>query len=95
MLKLQITDNIIGSSYNNIYHFISFAEWDERLVNERPLQIMNTGNHTRIRNGFSLIIDDYEHRKSGDFTDGVSREYLGEIGKTNNGIVIVLSLIHI
>ena len=51
---------------------------------------MNTGNHTRIRNGFSLIIDDYEHRKSGDFTDGVSREYLGEIGKTNNGIVIVI-----
>ncbi|MDE5092143.1 MAG: hypothetical protein O4750_10385 [Trichodesmium sp. St18_bin3_1_1] len=67
----------IGASSNNIYHFISFAEWDERLVNERPLQIMNTGNHTRIRNGFSLIIDDYEHRKSGDFTDGVSREYLG------------------
>ena len=29
------------------------------------------------------------HRKSGNFTSGVGRQYLGEIGKTDNGIVIV------
>ena len=69
----QMTNNIIGESYNNIYHFITFSAWDEQLVNERCLQIMNKGNQTRIRNGFSLIIDDNGHRKSGDFTDGVGK----------------------
>ena len=28
-------------------------------------------------------------RKSGNFTDGVVRQYIGEIGKTDNGIVVV------
>lgn len=36
-----------------------------------------------------MIIDDSGHRKSGNFTDGVGRQYIGEIGKTDNGIVIV------
>ena len=86
----QMTNNIIGESYNNIYHFISFSAWDEQLVNEHRLQIMNKGNQTRIRNGFSLIIDDSGHRKSGNFTDGVGKQYLGEIGKTDKVIVIVI-----
>ena len=38
-----------------------------------------------------LIIDDYGHRKSSDFTEVVDRQYLGEIGQTDNGIVIVTS----
>lgn len=29
------------------------------------------------------------HRKSGNFTDGVGRQYIGQIGKTDNGIVVV------
>ena len=36
-----------------------------------------------------LMTDDSGHRKSGNFTDGVGRQYLGEIGKTENGVVIV------
>ena len=69
----QMTNNIIGESYKKIYHFISFSAWDKQLVNEHRLQIMNKGNQTRIRNGFSLNIDDNAHRKSGDFTDGVGK----------------------
>ena len=36
-----------------------------------------------------MIIDDSGHRKSGNFTQGVGRQYLGEIGKTDNGLVTV------
>jgi len=36
-----------------------------------------------------LIIDDSGHRKSGSLTVGVGRQYIGEIGKTDNGIVVV------
>lgn len=31
----------------------------------------------------------YGHRKSGNFTGGVGRQYLGEIGKTDKVVVIV------
>ena len=29
----QITNNLVGATYDNIYHFISFAEWNESLLN--------------------------------------------------------------
>jgi DDE superfamily endonuclease len=85
----QMTDNIIGSSYHNVHHFLSKSFWSASAVNERRLQLMNKCNQTRIRNDFALIIDDSGHRKSGNFTEGVGRQYIGEIGKTDNGIVIV------
>jgi SRSO17 transposase len=50
---------------------------------------MNKCSQTRISRGFNLIIDDSGHRKSGNFTQGVGRQYIGEIGKTDNGIVVV------
>ena len=86
---VQITDNIVGSSYHNVHHFIGKSKWNADEVNERRLQIMNKRNQTRIRNGFTLIVDDSGHVKSGNFTDGVGRQYIGEIGKTENGIVTV------
>ena len=85
----QITDNIVGSSYHNVHHFLGKSKWNADDINERRLQIMNKRNQTRIRNGFALIVDDSGHVKSGNFTDGVGRQYIGEIGKTENGIVTV------
>lgn len=38
---------------------------------------------------FTLILDDSGHRKSGDATAGVGRQYIGEIGKTDNGVVLL------
>ncbi len=69
--------------------FLTEAPWSSSQVNERRLQIMNKCSQTRISRGFSLIIDDSGHRKSGNFTEGVGRQYIGEIGKTENGIVVV------
>ena len=51
--------------------------------------MMNQCSQTRISRGFTLIVDDSGHRKSGNFTAGVGRQYIGEIGKTDNGIVVV------
>jgi SRSO17 transposase len=50
---------------------------------------MNQCRQTQILGGFALIVDDSGHRKSGNLTPGVGRQYLGEIGKTDNGIVAV------
>ena len=85
----QMSDNAVGVVYNRLHHFITDAPWDDSKVNERRLEVMNKCSQTRISRGFSLILDDSGHRKSGNFTDGVGRQYIGEIGKTDNGIVVV------
>ena len=50
---------------------------------------MNQCRQTKINQGLSLIVDDSGHRKSGNFTEVVGRQYIGEIGKTENGVVAV------
>lgn len=85
----QIAENAVGVTYHRLHHFLTEAPWSSGQVNERRLKIMNKCSQTRISRGFSLIIDDSGHRKSGNFTAGVGRQYIGEIGKTDNGIVVV------
>ena len=72
-----------------LHRFLTEAPWSSDMVNELRLQVMNKCNQTRICSGFSLIVDDSGHRKSGNFTAGIGRQYIGEIGKTDNGNVIV------
>jgi hypothetical protein len=84
-----MAQNAIGVVYNRLHHFMTDAPWSSTLVNERRLEVMNQCSQTRINQGFALILDDSGHRKSGNFTSGVGRQYIGEIGKTDNGIVVV------
>ena len=76
----QSAENAVGVTYHRLHHFLTEAPWSSKQVNERRLEIMNKCSQTRISRGFSLIIDDSGHRKSGNFTDGVGRQYIGEIG---------------
>ena len=85
----QMADNAYGVTYNRLHHFLTEAPWDLEQVNERRLLVMNKCSQTKINRGFTLILDDSGHRKSGNFTDGVARQYIGEIGKTESGIVVV------
>jgi SRSO17 transposase len=85
----QIAGNAIGVNYHQLHHFLTEAPWSDLKINECRLEIMNKCSQTRISRGFNLIIDDSGHRKSGNFTQGVGRQYIGEIGKTDNGIVVV------
>ncbi|MFM5980279.1 MAG: IS701 family transposase [Sphaerospermopsis kisseleviana] len=87
----QMAENAVGVTYYRLHHFLTEAPWSAIKVNERRLQVMNKCSQTRISRGFSLIIDDSGHRKSGNFTEGVGRQYIGEIGKTDQGIVVVTS----
>jgi SRSO17 transposase len=85
----QLANSAVGVVYHRLHHFLTEAPWSAPQINERRLQVMNQCRQTRISRGFSLIVDDSGHRKSGNFTEGVGRQYLGEIGKTDNGIVAV------
>jgi SRSO17 transposase len=87
--KTKAQTNAVGVTYNRIHHFLTEAQWSANQINHRRLEVINKCSQTRIRRGFTLIIDDSGHRKSGNFTEGVGRQYIGEIGKTDNGIVTV------
>ena len=85
----QMAKDAVEVTYHKLHHFLTEATWSAEKINERRLEVMNKCNQTRISRGFSLIIDDSGHRKSGNFTAGVGRQYIGEIGKTDNGNVVV------
>ncbi len=87
----QIAEDTVDVSYHSLRHFLVRASWGEQEINDRRLEGMKSCRQTKPSTGFSLIIDDSGHRKSGNFTDGVGRQYIGEIGKTDNGIVVVTS----
>jgi SRSO17 transposase len=85
----QMSNNAVGVVYHQLHHFLTEATWDAQKVNERRLQVMQQCSQTKLRRGFTLIIDDSGHRKSGKETAGIGRQYIGEIGKTDNGVVLV------
>ena len=85
----QIADNNLEIVYHKLHHFMTDSPWSYNQINNRRLQIINQCRQTKIARLFSLIFDDSGHRKSGNFTDGVGRQYIGEVGKTENGNVVV------
>ena len=87
----QMAANAIGVTYHKLHHFLTAAPWSFSELNQRRLEVMNQCHQTKISRGFSLIIDDSGHRKSGNFTEVVGRQYIGEIGRTENGVVAVTS----
>jgi SRSO17 transposase len=85
----QMSNNAVGVVYHQLHHFLTEATWDAERLNERRKEVMQECNQTKLKRGFTLIIDDSGHRKSGKETAGVGRQYIGEVGKTDNGVVVV------
>lgn len=86
-----MAQSIVNGNYHSLHHFIHDAPWSAELLNSRRLEILQSRRQTSIKRGFSLIIDDSGHRKSGKATAGVGRQYIGQIGKIDNGVVTVTS----
>jgi SRSO17 transposase len=72
--------------------FLSESSWDEAAVTQRRLELLVTDPLTRPHSRGVLIIDETGDRKDGTQTAHVARQYLGSLGKVDNGIVAVTSL---
>jgi SRSO17 transposase len=72
--------------------FLSESTWDPYAVNTRRLELLLSDPSTRPNEQGVLVIDETGDRKDGHKTAHVARQYLGSIGKTDNGIVSVSSL---
>ena len=87
----QMAEDTVDVSYHSLRHFLVRASWGEQQINDCRLELMKSCGQTKPSTGFSLIIDDSAHRKSGcaqslesapssgNFTDGVGRQYIGKM----------------
>jgi SRSO17 transposase len=72
--------------------FLSESGWDPQEVNERRLELLFDDERTVPDGEGVLVIDEHGDRKWGKHTAHVGKQWLGNIGKTENGVVSVSSV---
>ena len=78
---------IVGlENSQSLHHFLTESPWKVEAIREQRLQLILKCLRCRK---IQLIIDETGDRKKGKKTDYVSRQYIGNLGKVENGIVAV------
>ncbi|BAZ28558.1 transposase (plasmid) [Cylindrospermum sp. NIES-4074] len=82
----EIAKVVSINSAQSLHHFIANSEWSvEKLRSRRIEEIKRALDGKAI----TIVIDETGDRKKGKKTDYVARQYLGSVGKIDNGIVSV------
>jgi hypothetical protein len=95
LTALAGAEPVVGAQHKavqGLQWFLSEASWDADQVNQRRVELLLGDPATRPHDQGVLVIDDTGDRKAGSKTAHVARQYLGSVGKTDNGIVAVTSL---
>ncbi|WRZ00334.1 transposase [Streptomyces sp. NBC_00481] len=71
--------------------FLSESPWEAEQINRR-LELLRKEAATAPHDGGVIVIDDSGDRKDGRATAHVGRQWLGRLGKTDNGIVTVTTV---
>jgi SRSO17 transposase len=82
----EIAKVVSINSAQSLHHFIANSDWSVQDVRIRRLNKIKGGLKGKP---ITLIIDETGGRKKGKKTDYVGRQYLGSVGKVDNGIVSV------
>jgi len=86
---------ITGAQHREVQRlqwFLSESAWDYQQVNDQRVRLLREDPATAPHDRGALVIDDTGDRKDGTATAHVARQYLGSVGKIDNGIVAVTSL---
>lgn len=86
----RMNERIVDSTYSALQHFISDSPWDHKSVLSAVRQDISK-LFTVFPDPVGLILDESGHRKGGRDSVGVARQYLGSIGKVDNGQVGVFA----
>ena len=81
-----------AAAVQRLQFFLSEASWDAEAVNAQRLTLLAQQPALAAHAGGVLVLDDTGDRKEGHATAHVARQYLGSVGKIDNGIVAVTSL---
>src|SRR3954451_16590579 len=95
LTALAGVEPVVGAQHATVQElqwFLSESAWDADRVNQRRLELLRADPATTAHEQGVLVIDDTADRKAGTKTAHVARQYLGSLGKTDNGIVAVTSL---
>ena len=95
MTALAGAEPIVGAQHaavQGLQWFLSESTWDHERVNQRRVQLLCGDPATAPHEQGALVLDDTGDRKAGRHTAHVARQWLGSLGKTDNGIVAVTSL---
>jgi DDE superfamily endonuclease len=86
---------ITGAQHREVQRlqwFLTESTWDHQVVNDRRVRLLCEDPATAPHERGVLVVDDTGDRKDGTATAHVARQYLGSVGKIDNGIVAVTSL---
>jgi DDE superfamily endonuclease len=89
------TEPLVGAQHaavQGLQWFLTESSWDHEQVNQRRLKLLLDDPATAPHAQGVLVLDDTGDRKAGRHTAHVARQYLGSLGKADNGIVAVTSL---
>jgi SRSO17 transposase len=95
MTALAGAEPIVGAQHaavQGLQWFLTESSWDHERVNQRRVQLLLDDPATAPHEQGTLVLDDTGDRKAGTKTAHVARQWLGSLGKTDNGIVAVTSL---
>jgi hypothetical protein len=95
LTALADAEPITGAQHRQVQRvqwFLSESTWDHEAVNRQRIALLQADPATAPHGQGVLVIDDTGDRKDGSATAHVARQYLGSVGKTDNGIVAVTSL---
>ncbi len=82
----EIAKVVSINSAQSLHHFLANSDWS---VNKLKLRRLNKLKKQLDGRAITLVIDETGDRKKGKKTDYVARQYLGSVGKVDNGIVSV------
>ena len=92
LTALANAEPVIGAQRPGVQRlqwFLSESTWDVQAITARRLALLRTEPATAPHPGGVLIIDETGDRKDGEKTAHVGRQYLGNRGKIENGVVSV------
>jgi hypothetical protein len=95
LTALAHAEPVVGAhrpAVQRLQWFLSESTWDATAVTARRQELLRADAATAPHAGGVLILDETGDRKDGDQTAHVGRQYLGNRGKTENGVVSVGSL---
>lgn len=82
----EIAKVVSINSAQSLHHFIAYSDWSVKKLKSRRLNKLKKALNGQA---ITVVIDETGDRKKGKKTDYVARQYLGSVGKIDNGIVSV------
>lgn len=82
----EIAKVVSVNSAQSLHHFLANSDWSVDKLKKRRLKKLKKALDGKA---ITVVVDETGDRKKGKRTDYVARQYLGSIGKVDNGIVSV------